>query len=126
MYNIVTIVHFRMQNNTKNAQIINDIDEFIQRDGLITNKLLIRSKLRLLNNLTEIGLIKTKIRGLLIRLNKLEPTELTLRVLDVIKTLSKKFDKIKTNRKIVLYRMIDPTDLVEWIPLQSYPLGLDY
>ena len=84
-----------MSVNTINSQILNDIDEYIQRDGLIINKILIRSKLRLLNNITEIGLTKTKIRGLLIRLNKLDPTELTLRVLDVLKTLSKQFKNIK-------------------------------
>ena len=115
-----------MSVNTINSQILNDIDEYIQRDGLIINKILIRSKLRLLNNITEIGLTKTKIRGLLIRLNKLDPTELTLRVLDVLKTLSKQFKNIKSNRKITLDRMIKPTDLIEWIPEKAFALGIEY
>ena len=112
--------------NVEHAQIINDMDEFIQRDGLITNKLLLRSKLRLLNNVTEIGRTKTRIRGLLIRLNKMDTTELTLRVLDVIKSLSKRFANIKSDRKIKLNRLLKVTDIVEWIPEKSYPLGIDY
>jgi hypothetical protein len=112
--------------NLDHAQIINDMDEFIQRDGFITNKLLLRSKLRLLNNITEMGRTKTRIRGLLIRLNKLNPTELTLRVLDIIKSLSKRLGNIKSDRKIKLNRMLKATDTVEWIPEESYPLGIEY
>ena len=114
-----------MKVTSMNSKILNDMDEFIQRDGIITNKVLLRSKLRLLNNLTEIGVTKTRIRGLLIRLNKLEPTELTLRVLDILKTLASKFDIIKSNRKINLSRILRTTDIVEWIPKESYKLGLD-
>ena len=47
-----------MKFNKNKVQIVNDLDEFIQREGLVTNKLLLRSKLRLLNNILEIGLIK--------------------------------------------------------------------
>ena len=114
-----------MQNYITKSEIINDLDEFIQRDGLITNKLLLRSKLRLLNQVTELGNTKTKIRGLLIRLNKLDMMELTLRVIDVIKALAKKCIKVKTDRKLTLTRMVKPKDLLIWFPEDSYPLRLN-
>ena len=113
-----------MQALITKSQIINDLDEFIQRDGLITNKILLRSKLRLLNQITELGNTKTKIRGLLIRLNKLDEMELTLRVMDVIKTLSKKCNRVKSDRKLTLTRMAKPKDLMIWFPEESYPLRL--
>jgi hypothetical protein len=115
-----------MKTTSQNAQIINDLDEFIQREGLITNKILLRSKLRLINNLLGLGKTKTKVRGLLIRLNKLEPAELTIRVLDIQKTISRKLPCIKSYRKITLTRLIEPKDIIEWICEESYPLGLEY
>ena len=115
-----------MQSFLEKAQIIDDLDEFVQREGLITNKLLIRSKLRLLSQITELGKTKTRIRGLLIRLNKLDKMELTLRVLDIIKTLSKKCYSVKSNRKLTLIRMAKPKDLLPWFTDESYPLRLDY
>ena len=115
-----------MQAYIEKSQIINDLDDFVQREGLITNKLLLRSKLRLLNQIIGLGKTKTKIRGLLIRLNKLDRMELTLRVIDIIKTLSKKCNPVKTNRKLTLTRMVKPKDLLIWFPEESYPLRLNY
>ena len=115
-----------MKITSQNAEIVNDLDEFIQREGLISNKLLLRSKLRLINNLLGLGKTKTKVRGLLIRLNRLEPEELTIRVLDIQKTLRKKVPEIKSQRKITLTRFMEPRDIIDWICEESYPLGLEY
>ena len=115
-----------MQAFLEKAQILDDLDEFVQREGLITNKLLIRSKLRLLSQITELGKTKTRIRGLLIRLNKLDKMELTLRVLDIIKSLSKKCNAVKSDRKLTLIRMIKPKDLLPWFTEESYPLGINF
>ena len=115
-----------MEINSENAEIINDLDEFIQRDGLIINKVLLRSKLRLINNKLSLGKIKTKLRGLLIRMNKLDPAELTLRVLDIQKSISRKFVNIKSYRKLTLTRMIEPRDIIDWFVEESYSLGLEY
>jgi hypothetical protein len=114
-----------MTSNKHILEILNDVDDFIQREGLITNKLLIRSKLRLLNNITPIGKTKTIVRGLLIRLNRLTPIELTLRVLDIIKTMQKTNKGTKTNRKLQLNRFTKPVDLRDWFSNENFPLQFE-
>ena len=104
------------------SDIINDMDEFIQRNGIISNKILLRSKLRLLNHCTPLGKTKTVIRGLLIRMNRLHNIELTLRVMDILKAISDKTNIIKSNRKLTITRFVRPTDLVNWFSNDKYPI----
>ena len=104
--------------------IIDDMDEFIQRNGIITNKILIRSKLRLLNNYTPLGKTKSVIRGLLIRLNRLTGVELTIRVLDIIKTFVISKNMTKPIRKQIVTRFVKPKDMLNWFTDISYPLKI--
>ena len=108
------------------SQIINDVDDYIQRNGLITNKILIRTKLRLLNTITPLGKTKTIIRGLLIRMNRISAIELTLRVMDILKTLIKERNVVKSVGKIYLQRFVKPKDIVNWFESENYPLKLEY
>ena len=87
---------------------------------------IIRTKLRLLNFITPSGKTKTLIRGLLIRMNRLSSIELTLRVLDILKTLIKELKIVKSVRKIYLQRFVKPKEIVNWFEAESYPLKIEY
>ena len=82
--------------------------------------------MRLLNFITPLGKTKTLIRGLLIRMNRLSSIELTLRVLDILKTLIKELKIVKSVRKIYLQRFVKPKDIVNWFEAESYPLKIEY
>ena len=63
------------------GQIINDLEDFIQREGLTMDKNLLRSKLRHLHQNLDFGRQKSVVRGLLSRLNKIECGEIVIRTI---------------------------------------------
>ena len=114
-------------NEIKNVgQIINDLDDFLQREGLAMDKHLLRSKLRYLHQNLGYGKQKSVVRGLLIRLNRLQSCELVVRLIDIVQSLSTRRGYEKSYRKISLTRHIKPTDIVSWLENETYPLKLEY
>jgi hypothetical protein len=112
---------------TKNlSQISDDIDEFIQREGINLDRNLLRSKLRHLHQNVVKGEIKSVLRGLLIRLNRLNDIELITRTIDVIKSVRYTNKITKSYRKLTLSRFIEPLDTIEWLCEDTYPLKLEY
>ena len=108
------------------TQVIDDLEDFIQREGLTMNKPLLRSKLRFLHQNLNFGRQKSVVRGLLSRLNKIKPGELIIRTIDIVKSLHNREKINKSNRKITLTRYIEPEDTLIWFTNESYPLKLEY
>ena len=107
-------------------QVIDDLEDFIQREGLKMNKSLLRSKLRHLHQNLDFGRQKSVVRGLLKRLNKIDPGELLIRTIDIVKSLYEGKKLIKSNRKIILSRYIEPADTLLWFTNESYSLKIAY
>ena len=114
-------------NEIKNVgQIINDLDDFLQREGLAMDRQLLRSKLRYLHQNLGYGKQKSVVRGLLIRLNRLHHSELVIRIIDIIQSITIRRGYQKSYRKISLTRHIKPTDILPWLENEAYPLKLEY
>ena len=108
------------------GQIIDDLEEFLQREGLSMDKQLLRSKLRYLHQNLGYGKQRSVVRGMLIRLNKLKTGELLIRIMDIIISISSRRGYQKSLRKITLNRYITPKDILPWLENEPYPLKLEY
>lgn len=108
------------------SQTICDLDEFIQREGTKINREILRSKLRFLLKITFTEKPRTIIRGLLIRLRKLEISHIIIKTIDIINYFQK-LNKINVrNRKFTLNRIIKPIDIIRYTEHIEYPLKLEY
>ena len=115
-----------MSENITIIQIIDDLEDFMQREGLKMDKPLLRSKLRYLHQNLNFGRQKSVVRGLLKRLKKIDHGELIIRTIDIVKSLYERNKLIKSNRKIILSRYIEPADTLLWFTNESYPLKIEY
>ena len=115
-----------MTENKNLNQIIDDLEDFIQREGLNMDKQLLRSKLRYLHQNLNFGRQKTVVRGLLSRLNKIEKGEMIIRTIDIVESLYKRRNLVKSIRKITLTKYIKPVDTMIWFTNESYPLKIEY
>ena len=115
-----------MSENKNLSQILDDLEDFIEREGLTMDRPLLRSKLRYLHQNLTYGRQKSVVRGLLIRLNKIETGELLIRTIDILKSLYERRKLCKSVRKLTLTRIIEPTDTLRWFTNESYPLKLEY
>jgi hypothetical protein len=115
-----------MSENKNLSQIIEDLEDFIQREGLSMEKQLLRAKLRYLHQNLYFGKQKSVVRGLLSRLNKIDNGEQLIRTIDIVKSLHTRRNLIKSIRKITLTRFIEPTDTLIWFSNESYPLKIEY
>ena len=117
---------YRMTEIKNLCQVIDDLEEFLQREGLSMDRHLLRSKLRYLHQNLNYGKQRSVVRGLLIRLNKLKIGELLIRVMDIVISISNRRGYQKSLRKIQLNRYIKPKDILPWLENESYPLKLEY
>ena len=115
-----------MIENKNLQQIIDDLEDFIQREGLNMEKTLLRSKLRHLHQNLLFGKQKSVVRGLLRKLNKMESGELVIRTIDIAKSLYDRRNLTKSYRKINLTRYIEPSDILSCFKTENYPLKLEY
>jgi hypothetical protein len=115
-----------MTENKNLSQVINDLEEFLQREGLSMDRQLLRSKLRYLHQNLNYGRQRSVVRGMLIRLNKLKLSELAIRVMDIIISITSRRGYQKSLRKIKLNRYITPKDIIPWLEKETYPLKLEY
>ena len=108
------------------GQIVEDLEDFVQREGLTMNKSLLRSKLRYLHQNLNFGRQKSVLRGLLSRLNRINSGELLIRTIDIVTSLQNRRNLQKSYRKIILTRFIEPVDILPWFTTESYPLKIEY
>jgi hypothetical protein len=108
------------------SQTVDDLEDFIQREGLTMDKSLLRSKLRYLHQSLKFGRQKSVVRGLLTRLNKIDLGEMLIRTLDIVKSLFQRRKLYKSYRKLTLTRFVEPVDTLQWFTNESYPLKIEY
>jgi hypothetical protein len=107
-------------------QILMDLNDFMLREGVDIEYNLLRNKLQLLQRNLSKGQPKTRIRGLLIRLSKMNKKYLLVRVMDVLHYLTNKFKFQIEPPRLKLLRLIKPLDILVWTSDNNYPLKLEY
>jgi hypothetical protein len=113
-----------MSNEIK-RQILMDLDNFLQREGVDMDLSILRTKLRLLNHNLEASKPKTIVRGILITMNRTNKKLLVIKMIDIIQWLRKKYNFEKVSPKLSLDRLTKPLDIIIWLE-NSYPLKLEY
>ena len=114
-------------NNLTLSKILWDLDEFIQREGIDMDKLLLRTKLTLIHKLlSKHTREKRVVRGLLNRLNKTSQELILLRTYDILKCLTDKQPVINLIRKINIRRIENPVSLLSFFEDKNFPLKIEY